>query len=214
MTNLINLYLQEVLDKDRIKILENLEKIKNLWFILWWWTWLALIFWHRESIDFDFFINNDIDTEKLFLDCLEIFSNFDVIKTYEEKNTLYILVNWVKISFFTYKYKNIWEIIETKYFNIFSVEDIACMKLWAIQNRATNKDYVDLYYLIQKLWVEKIIIYFFKKFGNITTKIYLQKSLIYFDDIIEEKLVLKDRTLNFDKIKSYLENEIKNLWKN
>lgn len=206
MTNSINLYLQEVLDKNRQEILEKLIEIKNMWFVLWWWTGLALIFWHRESIDFDFFINSDIDTQKLFKECLDIFSWYEVIKTYEEKNTLYLLVNDVKISFFTYKYNNIWEIIWTKYFNIFSIDDIWAMKLWAIQNRATNKDYIDLYYIIQKIWMEKLFNNFFKKFWKIVTKTYLLKSLVYFDDIVEEKLIIKDKTLTFQKVKKYLQS--------
>ncbi|MDR2411897.1 MAG: hypothetical protein LBD88_05050 [Candidatus Peribacteria bacterium] len=45
------------------------------------------------SEDFDFFISNDFDTDELFKKCLEIFKDFEVIKTYEEKNTLYISVN-------------------------------------------------------------------------------------------------------------------------
>ena len=100
MNKLTHLYLQEVLDKIRLDVLEKLIQIKEMWFILWWWTWLALMFGHRESIDFDFFIPKNLDTIKLFEKCLDIFSWFEIIKTFEEKNTLYISVNWVKISFF------------------------------------------------------------------------------------------------------------------
>lgn len=212
MKNWTNLFLQEVLDKNRLDILQNLEKIKELWFFLWWWTALALLLWHRESIDFDFFIKDDLDTEKLFEKCLEIFSDFEVIKTYEEKNTLYILVNNVKISFFTYKYENIWEIIETKYFNIFSVEDISAMKLWAIQNRATNKDYVDLYYILKQNSISYLLENFYKKFWNVVSEIFLLKSLVYFDDIIEEKLILKDKNLTFEIVKNFLKDKIQELW--
>lgn len=208
MINSINLHLQEVLDKDRLEILDKLIEIKKMWFILWWWTWLALVFWHRESIDFDFFIDSDIDTDSLFKKCLNLFNEYEVIKTYEEKNTLYILVNWVKISFFTYNYPTISNIIEHKYFNIFSIEDIWAMKLWAIQNRATDKDYVDLYYIIKYIWLNNLIDNFFKKFWNIVTKSYLLKSLVYFDDIIEEKLILKDKNIDFDNIKNYLKKEV------
>jgi len=211
MTNLINLHLQEVLDKNKISILDKLIEFKKKWFILWWWTALALIFWHRESIDFDFFINKNIDTSKLFDECLEIFKWFELIKIYEEKNTLYIVVNDIKISFFTYNHKNVKDIIDTKYFNLFSIEDIWAMKLWAIQNRATNKDYVDLYYIIQKIWLKNLINSFFQKFWNIITKSYILKSLVYFEDIIEEKLILKDKNLSFEKVKKYLEKSIKSI---
>lgn len=208
MTNSINLFFQEVLDKKRLEILEKMEEFKNMWFILWWWTALALLFWHRESIDFDFFVSDNIDNEKLFKKIINIFEWYEVIKTYEEKNTLYVLINEVKISFFTYNYKNIWNIIETPYFNIYSIEDIGAMKLWAIQNRATNKDYVDLYYIIKKIWLEKLINIFFEKFWKIVTKSYILKSLVYFEDIIEEELIIKDKNLTFKKVKTYLEKEI------
>lgn len=212
MINSIPLYFQEVLDKPRLDILKNLKSFKEMGFVLWWGTGLALMLWHRESIDFDFFIEDEIDNEKLFQKCLDIFTGFDVIKTYEEKNTLYILANGVKISFFSYKHKNIRNILETEFFNIFSLEDIWCMKLWAIQNRATNKDYVDLYYIIQKIWLENLFEYFSQKFWNVVTRSYLLKSLVYFEDIEEEPLILKDDTLTFSKVKIFLNDSVaKNL---
>jgi len=155
MNNWINLYLQETLDKERIKLLPYFEKIKNMWFYLAWWTALALIFWHRKSVDFDFFIKWWFDENKLFLDILDIFKKENIVKTFSEKNTLYVEVNGVKISFFGYDYDLIWEKIETKYFEIASLQDIWTMKLWAIQKRATNKDYVDLYYILQKIFFIK-----------------------------------------------------------
>ena len=204
MTNSTNLHLQEVLGQNRLDILDNLTKLKNMWFVLWWWTALALIFWHRESIDFDFFINEDIDTNQLFEKCLDIFQWYEIVKTYEEKNTLYLLVNDVKISFFTYKHKNIWRLIETEYLNIFSIDDISAMKMWAIQNRATNKDYIDIYYIIKEIGLNRLLDNFFKKFWNVVSKTYLLKSLVYFDDIVEEKLIIKDPNLSFDDVKKYL----------
>ena len=205
MSNLIHLFLKEVLDKNRLEILEKLSFYKDMWFVLWWETALALIFWHRESIDFDFFIESDIDTQKLFNKSLEIFQWFEIMKTFEEKNTLYLSVNWVKLSFFTFKHKNIKKVINTKYFNIFDIEDIWAMKLWAIQNRATNKDYVDLYYIINKIWLKTLLDDFELKFWKIVSNSYLLKSLCYFDDLTNEKLILKDNNLDFEKIKNYLQ---------
>lgn len=208
MSNSIPLHLDEVLDKQRLSLLDTLKAIKDLGFILWGGTALALIFGHRESIDFDFFISQDIDTQKLFQECQEIFSWKNIQKIHEEKNTLYITVDEVKISFFTYIHAPISPVIESEYFQIYSIEDIWAMKLWDIQNRATNKDYIDLYYIIHKIWLAHLLDIFFQKFWPVVTESYILKSLIYFDDIVEEALILHDKNLDFKTVKAYLETQV------
>lgn len=208
MTNWIHLYFQEVLDNARIDLLPKLKFFKEKWFYLAWWTALALQYWHRKSMDFDFFIDKNIDTNKLYDEILLNFANENIKKTYEEKNTLYIEINWIKLSFFTYKYKLINPLIETDFLNIASKIDISAMKLWAIQKRATNKDYVDIYYLIKDFSINTIINSFFEKFWKVISDNLILKSLVYFDDIIEEPLILNNK-ISFEEIKAFL---IKTVW--
>jgi hypothetical protein len=209
MKNSMNLFLQETLDKNRLDLLEKFKEIKKMWFYLAGWTALALQFWHRKSIDFDFFINNNFIEQELFEKMLKIFEWQEIKKTFSEKNTLYIEVNQVKISFFGYKYKLIDNLIKTDFFDLASYKDIGAMKLWAIQKRATNKDYIDLYYIFQKLDLETLINCFFLKFWKIITTQIILKSLVYFDDIIEEKLFLSDEKLSFNMVKEFFINCIK-----
>jgi hypothetical protein len=49
---------------------------------------------------------------------------------------------------------------------------------------------------------------FFQKYGNIVSDSFLLKSLIYFDDIKEEKLVIKDQKLTFEVVKNGLEKAV------
>ena len=207
MNNSINLYFQEVLDKKRLSLLPKLKFLKKSGFYLAWWTALALQYWHRKSIDFDFFIDKDIDTEKLFNEILEKLNNEKIVKTYEEKNTLYLEINWIKFSFITFKQKNIKDFLETENLKILSDIDIATMKIWTIQNRATNKDYVDLYYILKKYDLKEIIKNFYKKFWKIVNENLIKKSLVYFDDIVEEKLILKEK-INFEDVKNFLIKKI------
>ena len=207
MTNSTHLYFQEVLDKKRLELLPKLQFFKKLWFYLAGWTSLALQYWHRESIDFDFFIKENINTEKLFNNILEEFQQEKVVKTYEENNTLYIEINSIKISFMTYKYELLEDIIQTDYLNLASDLDISAMKLWAIQNRATNKDYVDLYYILHKYSLEEIIQSFFQKFWKVINENLIKKSLVYFEDIKEEKLILH-KNINFEEVKDFLIKKI------
>ena len=209
MKNWTQLYFQEVLGKKRLDLLPKLIFFRNLGFYLAWWTALALQYWHRESIDFDFFIDSDIDTNELFIKILEEFKNEKVIKTFEEKNTLYVEINDIKISFMAYKYDLLEKLIETEYLNLLSDIDISAMKLWTIQNRATNKDYVDLYCILHRYSLQKIILNFYNKFWNVVNENLLKKSLVYFDDIAEEQLVLH-KDITFEDVKKYLINVIKN----
>lgn len=206
MKNWINLYFQEILDENRLKLLPKLKFFKNKWFYLGWWTALALQYWHRNSIDFDFFIKNDIDTKKLYEEILNNFIWEKIIKTFEENNTLYIEINDIKLSFFAYKYNLLKPLIITEYIDLAPKLDISSMKLWAIQNRATNKDYVDLYYLIKEFGIKDLILNFYKKYWKVVNENLILKSLIYFEDIKNEVLILTDKNLDFEKVKEYLVN--------
>jgi hypothetical protein len=77
----------EILDDNRKKILPLLSKIDGRFYLAGG-TALALQIGHRDSIDFDFFTDSDINTEKLFDSVVEIFKDHKVVKTYTEKNTL------------------------------------------------------------------------------------------------------------------------------
>ncbi len=103
--------------------------------------------------------------------------------TQEEENTLGIILNGVKISFMTFKYPLLKALIETQDLMLASCEDIGAMKLSAIRSRHTQKDYIDLYFLLQKLSVSEVCSFFFGKFGHVTTESLLRKYLTYFDDI-------------------------------
>lgn len=48
-------------------------------------------------------------------------------------------------------------VVETEYFDVASDFDIWVMKLVAITHRASYKDYVDLYYILQKYSLKELI---------------------------------------------------------
>ncbi len=201
----------DILDKNRLDILPLLAKFKNEFYLAGG-TGLALRIGHRDSYDFDFFSGKDINTEKLFLNLKEIFAGYDIIKTQEEKNTLSITINQnIKLSFFTFPYKLIEKLIEEPYLNIASMVDIACMKMSAITGRGTNKDYIDLYYILQTISLSELLRIARKKFPELETSLIL-KSLVYFDDVMEESIRFKnDKEISMLEIKKFIEEEVKKL---
>ncbi len=203
----------DILDKKRLDILPLLKSFKNDFYLAGG-TALALYFGHRDSIDFDFFSKKDIDTAKLFEEMRDIFKGKKIIKIQEEKNTLTVLIDEdIKISFFTYKYNLLKEKRNEDNFLLASIEDIACMKLSAVLSRASNKDYIDLYYILQELDLAKILELFKEKFEDTDINLVL-KSLVYFDDIEIEPIIFKHgKDIDFEEVKAFLIEEIKSVKK-
>jgi len=200
-----------ILDQKRKDILPLLKSISfDDGFYLAGGTGLALQIGHRDSIDFDFFKQGDFDTD-VFLSKLEnIFTGHTLMVTQNEKNTISCIIDdTIKFSFFGFKYKVLKPFIETEYFNLASIEDIACMKFSAILSRSLEKDYVDLYFILQSFDLKTLIDISLEKFENIDSALIL-KSLIYFDDIINEPIIFKENhEVSFEVVKDFLKKVVK-----
>lgn len=197
-----------ILDEKRRAILPKLSELKSEFYLAGG-TALALQIGHRDSVDFDFFTQDNIDTQELFEKVIDIFTEHKVLKTQEEHNTLSIVIdNNIRISFFTYKYPLIGSLIDEPYLHLAPIEDIACMKLSAITSRATNKDYIDLYFILKQMNLEELLELAKIKYPNLDTNLIL-KSLVYFDDLEEEPIVFKeDNETNWEEIKEVLKNAV------
>lgn len=177
-----------ILPKWQRKLLPPLIAFKKDWYLAGG-TALGLQIGHRESIDFDFFRSDSFDTQKLFESLQKIFPSCK--KTFAEKNTLYVDVDDVKISFIQFPYPEIHPPLDSPFLRIAHQDDIAAMKLSAIQQRSTKKDYVDIYFLLQTMSISELCDCYFQKFWHTTTESLLRKYLTYFEDIEEVNIRMK-----------------------
>ena len=198
-----------ILDKKRIEMLPLLKNFKEDFYLAGG-TALALQIGHRDSIDFDFFTKNDFDTRKLFKHVQEVFKGRKIKKVQDEKNILTVIVeDSIKISFFTYEYLLLDTLIEEDCFRLASIRDIARMKLAAIVSRATLKDYVDLYFILQTENFKELLNGAIKKYPIIDINLIL-KSLVYFDDLIMEKIIFKNhKNVTLEELRNFFEKLIK-----
>lgn len=198
-----------ILDSQRLTILPLFKPIKNKFYLAGG-TALALQLGHRDSIDFDFFTSEDIDTRKLFEELQKTFVGHTLIKTQEELNTLTIIINTsIKVSFFTHTSTLIRDAISEEYITVASIEDIACMKLTAITSRASNKDYIDLYFILKQFSLRDILEFSEEKYPSLDRNLIL-KSLIYFEDITHENILYRNNMeVPFDTVKKRLREEVK-----
>ena len=199
----------QILDQKRQNILPLLKNFKKDFYLAGG-TALALYFGHRKSIDFDFFTPKVINTAQLFEKNLELFGKDNVKKIQEEKNTLTIFVQEdIKISFFSYQYSLLEQLKEEKFLFLASVLDIAAMKLAAILSRSTQKDFVDLYFILQKYSLEEILKHTEIKFKD-TNNILFLKALTFFDDVEEDPVdFIENKRVDFIKIKNFLIETVK-----
>jgi hypothetical protein len=163
---------KQVLDK-----LKELDLVKN-WYLAGG-TGLALQLGHRKSIDLDFFIDK-FPKRDLLLSSLNKLSP-KIIQ--EAPGTIDTTIDEVKVSFLEYKYPLLNKFADFEGVSVASVSDIACMKLSAISSRGSKKDFVDLYFILQKHSLDELFVSFEKKFKDVKyQKLHFLKSLVYFDD--------------------------------
>jgi hypothetical protein len=142
---------------------------------------LALQIGHRESLDLDLFPNISFDSKKLE-QYLKQYYNF-IPQLVLEKNTIIGFIDNVKVDFIAHKYPLLYPIWIEDDIRMYSLQDIACMKLVAISDNGTRlKDFIDIAYLSTKLSLMDMLLAYKKKYDRPN---YFQaaKGLSYFDDI-------------------------------
>lgn len=107
-------------------------------------TALALRMGHRKSVDLDYFISKPIDTLALKTHIGEVFAQSKVEILFEQKNTLWCVIDGVKVSFIS-RFDTLLDPVETAdCFRVAGIKDITVMKLGAVCGREEYKDYFDL----------------------------------------------------------------------
>lgn len=103
---------------------------------------LALYFGHRYSVDLDFFSQKAFDPRKMS-------SALSTLGRFKESMAIGVSIigelNGTKLSYFQYTYPLIGKTSRYLGIGIASIEDIAVMKIVALMDRGTKRDFVDLY---------------------------------------------------------------------
>ena len=200
-----------ILSEDRQEIFLELSFLKGRFYLAGG-TGLALQIGHRDSIDFDFFSEKIFDEDKLLAELLEKLPEHKIISTQKDKGTLSVIIDGsIRASFFYYKYRLIAPLVkEYGFADIASVEDIGVMKCSAITGRASNKDYVDLYFILRKITLKKLLSFTKAKLISLDENLIL-KSMVYFEDVNEDKLLfMPGFEISFSEVKKFLEKEVRN----
>lgn len=93
--------------------------------------------------------------------------------------------------------------------------DIGAMKMVAILGRAAKKGYIDIYFLMKRLFrAEELLEFYDRKFGNLeSNRLALMKGLQYFEDAEDSEMPVMLEEVNWEEVMSFLRSETKKLWK-
>jgi len=125
------------------------------------------------------------------------------------KWTVWGKINQTKFSIFHYKFPLIEPIILFEGIQLASFADIAAMKIHAIEQRGTKRDFVDVYFLSQKYTLEEMLMFYQKKYSVLEDHLYsTMRSLDYFDDAEKESQMPNMLIeVNWDDVKEYFKKE-------
>lgn len=193
------------LNKDQTKVADKLGFLSYPPYYLGGGTALALQLGHRTSLDFDFYCTDKFDTGKL-LETIK--SNFEQVEIESQsEDTLLVMVEGVNLSVFYYPYPIIDNLLDWGSIKLVNLKDVAAMKVVAIIQRARQRDFVDMYYLIQKLGIKEIINAVYKKYPwyEENNKI-IFAALTYFKEADSDpesgRVAIIDPSITWEKVKS------------
>ena len=186
-------------ESDTLELLKKLQSIHELVDTrLVGGTALAIQLGHRMSVDLDLFgcFDHEIITETLKS---ESFNEFFVLS---DKNFIkHYLINHVKVDIVKYeKYQWLESAVIENNIKMAGLKDIAAMKIGAITNRGSKKDFVDLFFLLNIFNINEILEFYQTKYpdANLMAAIL---SLTYFEDAEKENMPRMIIHANWEEIK-------------
>ena len=170
-------------------------------------TTLALYNGHRKSVDLDLFSDFAFDTSAMLENLVQ---DFDFRLLFSAANTLKGSIGETEVDIIAHRYNLINNPVKEGSIRILSEPDIIAMKLNAISTSGQRiKDFVDIYYLLDKYDLKTILGFYLEKY-NQPNDLLILKSLIYFDDVEESEwpILIKAPDLKWKDVKRKIQKKV------
>ena len=174
-------------------------------------TALALQYGHRQSIDLDFF-GEMTNTPDEIINKMSEFGDCVVLNN--QKSILQLVVSGVKVDVIDYSlYKWIDSPVCENGLKLASVQDIAAMKINAIEGRGSRKDFIDVYMLLKKYSLDEILGFYKQKYPNYSIFRALL-SLTFFEDAERESMPIMLIDDSWEQMKNNILSVVEEYQKN
>jgi len=167
-------------------------------------TSLALRFGHRLSVDLDFFTVEPFDPEQLQADL----PLADATVVARSSGSLTMDADGTKLDFLRHAYPLLEPPERFGDVPLLSVPDVAAMKLNAIANRGSKKDFFDLCELMKHHRLQEMLALFVAKYPN-SDRFIVLRSLAWFDDAEMEPDPLSLTGLSWSEAKEQISSALR-----
>ena len=152
-------------------------------------TALAIYLGHRVSVDLDWFTENPLTDPLIFAQELKN-HGIPLVVSQVDRGTLHVTVRGISVSFLEYRYPllapaNHWPEFDCL---LASPDDITCMKLSAIAQRGSKRDFIDLYAILNSGNNLGKLFDLYKKRYEVEDIGHVLFGLAYFDDAERERM--------------------------
>lgn len=188
-----------------IKLVSGMPEIKNAY--LAGGTALALQIGHRISVDLDFFTQEQFDEREL---SKKLSTHKEFVQAGTAQWTVWGKIGDTKFSIFYYKYPLLEPTVPFEGLQLASLADIAAMKIHAIEERGTRRDFVDAYFLSKHYSLSQMLDFYQRKYAVLEDHLYsILRSLDYFEDAEQEEHRMPQMLteVNWEEVKEYFRQE-------
>jgi hypothetical protein len=179
----------EILTATQVEVLRTVGPFaREVGFYLSGGTAVALHLGHRRSVDFDWFAPADFDPDALGAKLRDVVPTVSV--TSKTDGTLHAFASGVQLSFLRYRYPFLAPLVPWEEFgcDLGSIPDLAAMKIAAVANRGSRKDFIDVYALGQSgLTLAEMVRLYTRRFTD-DDLAHATRSLTYFADAEREPM--------------------------
>ena len=178
---------EEVLPEIQRQVLTTIAPItRDLRLYLGGGTAIALQLGHRRSIDFDWFSEEPRFHVERAIEAFRAVPGFAL--ELREEGTILAAVQGVRVACFSYRYARLDPLVDDAGIHLAGLWDLAAMKLLAVAQRGSRKDFIDIQVLLNHgLTLAEMLDAFQRKF-DVTNRMTALRGLVYFDDAEEEPM--------------------------
>jgi len=177
-------------------------------------TALSLQIGHRHSLDFDFFAETDEVKEKRTDEIIRSLDSFSIQVIERTLGNMVLLVDNIRIGFFSYGYPLINPIVKLENVVLASLADIGLMKCDALVTRGSRKDFYDLFYIVKSIPLPDLLQLGSKKYPQFRDfPLLVLESLTLFENADRDLQPMLTKPVPWDKVKSFFIQQGKNLAK-